>query len=44
MKIIDKINQVLQSDSETNKTCYSFEYFPPRTEQGMQEIFVYDEF
>ena len=34
MKIIDKINEVLQSEQEQGKTFYSFEYFPPRTEQG----------
>ena len=31
-KIIDKINAALQTEKE--KTFYSFEYFPPRTEQG----------
>jgi len=33
MKIIDKINAVLAAE-EDKKTYYSFEYFPPRTEQG----------
>lgn len=34
MKISDKINSVLQSETDQGKTFYSFEYFPPRTEQG----------
>jgi len=34
MKIIEKINAILQSEKEKDKTFYSFEYFPPRTEQG----------
>jgi len=33
-KLIDKINSVLTSEKDQNKTFYSFEYFPPRTEQG----------
>ena len=33
MKIIDKINAVLAAEDD-KKTYYSFEYFPPRTEQG----------
>jgi len=36
MKIIDKINAVLAK--EDSKTYYSFEYFPPRTEQGKDSI------
>jgi len=44
MKIIDKINSVLQAPEnagagqQTNKTHYSFEYFPPRTEQGIHSF------
>ena len=34
MKIIDKINHVLEEDQSNKKTFYSFEYFPARTEQG----------
>ena len=34
MKIIEKINAILQSEKDASKTFYSFEYFPPRTEQG----------
>lgn len=34
MKIIEKINAVLQEAPTDQKTYYSFEYFPPRTEQG----------
>lgn len=34
MKIIDKINAVINSEKDSDKTFYSFEYFPPRTEQG----------
>lgn len=36
MKIIDKINTAItQSENDQNKVFYSFEYFPPRTEQGI---------
>ena len=36
MKIIDKINRLLQQEEEnkTNNTWYSFEYFPPKTAAG----------
>jgi hypothetical protein len=34
MKIIEKINAIHQSEKDRDKTFYSFEYFPPRTEQG----------
>ncbi|PCI98001.1 MAG: methylenetetrahydrofolate reductase [Flavobacteriales bacterium] len=35
MKIIDKINKELKSD----KIFYSFEYFPPKTETGKQNLY-----
>lgn len=37
-KLIDKINSVLASEKDQNKTFYSFEYFPPRTEQGVENL------
>jgi len=39
MKINDKINQALAEDTTGKKTFYSFEYFPPRTEQGKFHFF-----
>lgn len=38
MKIIEKINAILQSEKEKDKSFYSFEYFPPRTEQGIENL------
>ncbi|HIA10980.1 MAG TPA: methylenetetrahydrofolate reductase [Flavobacteriales bacterium] len=35
MKIIDKINKRLNSD----KVFYSFEYFPPKTQRGKQNLY-----
>ncbi|KAG2388649.1 hypothetical protein C9374_000088 [Naegleria lovaniensis] len=35
MKIIDKINQCI----EENKTFYSFEYFPPKTDAGVENLY-----
>lgn len=35
MKIIDKINACIQR----NETFFSFEYFPPRTEEGVENLF-----
>ncbi|KAG0164993.1 hypothetical protein DFQ28_009392 [Apophysomyces sp. BC1034] len=35
MKIVDKINQA----QEENKLSYSFEYFPPKTELGLANLF-----
>jgi hypothetical protein len=36
MKISDKINQVLSAGDFNNQAYYSFEYFPPKTEQGIE--------
>ena len=35
MKIIDKINQCI----EENKTFFSFEYFPPKTDAGVENLY-----
>lgn len=35
MKIIDKINKAL----EAKETCFSFEYFPPKTVDGVQNLY-----
>eukprot|EP00882_Tetradesmus_deserticola_P021502 GHRQ01023275.1.p2 GENE.GHRQ01023275.1~~GHRQ01023275.1.p2 ORF type:complete len:259 (+),score=110.45 GHRQ01023275.1:82-777(+) len=35
MKIVDKINANIQE----GKTFFSFEYFPPRTEEGVENLF-----
>ena len=35
MKIIDKINKELESDN----IYYSFEYFPPKTKTGQQNLY-----
>ncbi|KAL9657366.1 hypothetical protein ABK040_014355 [Willaertia magna] len=35
MKIIDRINQCI----EENKTFYSFEYFPPKTDAGVENLY-----
>ncbi|KAL1925667.1 uncharacterized protein VTP21DRAFT_550 [Calcarisporiella thermophila] len=35
MKIIDKINKALSED----RVFWSFEYFPPKTQQGVQNLF-----
>jgi 5,10-methylenetetrahydrofolate reductase len=35
MKIIDKINERIAS----GKPFFSFEYFPPRTEEGVENLF-----
>jgi len=37
MKISDKIQQAL-ADPNKNKTYYSFEYFPPKTEAGVENL------
>ena len=34
MKISDKIEQVITNDPNNQRTCYSFEYFPPKTDAG----------
>ena len=34
MKIIDKINEKLKN----NENFYSFEYFPPKTETGIENL------
>ncbi len=34
MKIIDKINKLLEEEKSDKRTYYSFEYFPPKTDQG----------
>ncbi len=34
MKIIDKINKLLEEEKEQKRTFYSFEYFPPKTDSG----------
>jgi methylenetetrahydrofolate reductase (NADPH) len=34
MKIIDKINEKLNK----NETFYSFEYFPPKTDTGIENL------
>ena len=41
MKISDKINAALAEGgtlAKTNKTVYSFEYFPPKTEAGVENL------
>ena len=35
MKVIDKINNASQHEQVT----FSFEYFPPRTEEGVENLF-----
>jgi methylenetetrahydrofolate reductase (NADPH) len=35
MKIIDKINKMV----EAKETCFSFEYFPPKTVDGVQNLY-----
>jgi len=35
MKVIDKINRMM----EANETCFSFEYFPPKTTDGVQNLY-----
>jgi methylenetetrahydrofolate reductase (NADPH) len=35
MKIIDKINRMV----EAKETCFSFEYFPPKTADGVQNLY-----
>jgi len=35
MKIIDKINKMV----EAKETCFSFEYFPPKTADGVQNLY-----
>ena len=35
MKIIDKINQL-----ENKNIYYSFEYFPPKTKTGQQNLYI----
>jgi len=35
MKIIDKINRAIQE----NRPFFSFEYFPPKTESGVQNLY-----
>ena len=36
MKIIDRINK----ENENNNIYYSFEYFPPRTKMGLQNLYI----
>lgn len=35
MKIVDKINQAISD----GRTFFSFEFFPPRTEEGVENLF-----
>lgn len=35
MKIIDKINRL----AEDKEICFSFEYFPPKTAEGVQNLY-----
>ena len=35
MKIIDKINEAVSQD----KTFFSFEYFPPKTDDGVENLY-----
>ena len=37
MKISDKISRVLDDDQK-HKQYYSFEYFPPKTDQGVENL------
>jgi len=38
MKISDKISRVLSDDDQKHKQYYSFEYFPPKTDQGVENL------
>ena len=40
MKLSEKLESILASEKEkpTKKTWYSFEYFPPKTEQGIENL------
>lgn len=35
MKVIDKLNKMV----EAKETCFSFEYFPPKTADGVQNLY-----
>ncbi len=38
MKIIDKINKLIDEDKSGKRSFYSFEYFPPKTDSGKQHF------
>ncbi|KAL1827010.1 hypothetical protein DCAR_0206160 [Daucus carota subsp. sativus] len=39
MKVIDKIREISSSNGEDNKVVFSFEFFPPKTEEGVENLF-----
>lgn len=39
MKVIEKIREGLGSNSEEGKVVFSFEFFPPKTEDGVENLF-----
>ena len=38
MKIADKLNQLKACEADPTKVYYSFEYFPPKTESGVENL------
>lgn len=38
MKVIDKIRE-LSKENDGNKVVFSFEFFPPKTEEGVENLF-----
>lgn len=38
MKIADKVREFRSKESNENRVLYSFEYFPPRTDKGLESL------